>query len=740
MKRKLSLLMVLMMVLTLIPAMPSFAATESTVDTISTTEDAIVEDFSITIDTKATGITTPGVFELALSDNAEWLDDAPNGYAITSVEVTGSPASVTQADIYDSNKPLYVISDPAGKSIVQLRLKNIVPANKPGAIVIKGKVDLGGAEETEQKVTVRNVTTTGITQETKVYAVVEGSGDFLSRTLEGAKTRVRGTVTGAQFEVRESSNGVLGANKTATFKLPKDTKWDDAGTVVTFNDEPIAVTDTMLSDDGRLLTLNVSGTGDVDRITITPKVVLTKDAKLGEIKVTMGSTISDADALTIIKYVDYGVTAEVEEVKTIVAGNVEEDNDDQEVVITLDAASDSFNASRPIDFVVNGGSLKITKIDTSLNGIEAPGFISDENEDPNDDYMDEFSLTPLTASEDIEITAYLRADWDTVGDMTLSISGGVDKQDLVIAKVVAPVTVTTKAGNKAVADVVVGLQAQDAPEITLTETQAGSLQEGYYVLEAANNRYSAIEFVESKLDIDVDGDIEVDDIYVSEDDPSQLIVHIDGDSSEASTITVKGLQVTLDRSVPYGTVDYKLVAVIEDIDATNGNYGQIDPDMDPEDGIDNENKGTIVAKIPFLNVVTEVQTARQQKTVFTLDSATYTVGAETRTLDAAPYISNNRTMLPIGTVAQLAGATLNYSPSTRTAVFTKDNLVVSMNLDTNILLVNGSPVPMDAKPEIVNSRAFVPVVYVAQAFGIQNGIDIVYDAASRTVTLFPNAQ
>lgn len=516
------------MVLTLIPAMPSFAATESTVDTISTTEDAIVEDFSITIDTKATGITTPGVFELALSDNAEWLDDAPNRYAITSVQVTGSEASVTQDDIYDSSKPLYVISDPAGKSIVQLRLKNAVPANESGAIVIKGKVDLDGAEETEQKVTVRNVTTTGITQETKVYAVVSGSGDFLSRTLEGAKTRVRGTVTGAQFEVRESSNGVLGANKTATFKLPKDTEWT-TDTVVTFNDSPITVTSAMLSDDNRLLTLNVSGTGDVDRITITPKVVLTKDAKFGEIKVTMGSAISDADALTIIKYVDYGVTAEVEEVKTIVAGNVEEDNDDQEVVITLDAANASFNASRPIDFVVNGGSIKITEIDTSLRGIEAPEFISDENEDVNDDYMDEFSLTPKTASEDIEITGYLRADWDTVGDMTLSISGGVDKQEIVIAKVVAPVTVTTKAGNKDVADVVIGLQAQDAPEITLTETQAGSLQEGYYILEAANNRYSAIEFVESKLDIDVDGDIEVDDIYVSEDDPSQLIVHIDGD-------------------------------------------------------------------------------------------------------------------------------------------------------------------------------------------------------------------
>jgi len=97
-------------------------------------------------------------------------------------------------------------------------------------------------------------------------------------------------------------------------------------------------------------------------------------------------------------------------------------------------------------------------------------------------------------------------------------------------------------------------------------------------------------------------------------------------------------------------------------------------------------------------------------------------------------------MLPIGTIAQLVGATVNYDTTTRTAVFQNDKTTVSMNLDTNMLLVNGSSVPMDAKPEIQNSRAFVSLVYVAQAFGIQNGTDIVYDAAAKTVTLFPNAQ
>jgi len=318
---------------------------------------------------------------------------------------------------------------------------------------------------------------------------------------------------------------------------------------------------------------------------------------------------------------------------------------------------------------------------------------------------------------------------------------GVEEQTIKLADVLAPAKITTKVDDKkTVADVVVGLQNQATPEITITETESGSLQEGYYVFDLNQARYSGVEFIDSTVKFETTGDISVDDVYTIE-NGEKVVVYVDGESNkEASSIIIKGLAVTLDRAVPYGQLDLRFGAVVadgdqDDLNATDGEFG-----LDPEEKDFDYDVETIVEKVPFLNVVTEVQTARQQKTVFTIDSATYTVGSETKTLDAAPYISNNRTMLPIGTVAQLAGATLNYSPVTRTAVFTKDNLVVSMNLDTNILLVNGSPVPMDAKPEIVNGRAFVSVVYVAQAFGIQNGTDIVYDAASRTVTLFPNAQ
>lgn len=112
----------------------------------------------------------------------------------------------------------------------------------------------------------------------------------------------------------------------------------------------------------------------------------------------------------------------------------------------------------------------------------------------------------------------------------------------------------------------------------------------------------------------------------------KVVVYVDGESNkEASSIIIKGLTVTLDRAVPFGQLDLRFGAVVADGDQTNPKAA---------DGrVWSWPRGkrfwlwcrNYRWKVPFLNVVTEIQTARQQKTVFTLDSATYTVGSETKT-------------------------------------------------------------------------------------------------------------
>lgn len=705
------------MMLTLIPANMAFAASDATVNTEVASANGTVP-FEIEIEPKGTGFKDGGIFELMLGENAEW-----------------NKAFSTHEGVTPGNSADYVGEQRAEFTV------DLSELTTGGSIIIKGEVNLDGAETGDQKVVIENIDNSGVSRQVLTYAVVSGSGEVVSRRLGSVESLTRGTGTASKFEIREVNSSAMEESATGTFKLrlPKDVKWTSDTEIylngTTTNDQldiktsgfgtreiEVSFTATAMPDDAR-----------TDRIVVTPVIDLTKDAKFGDIEVEIIDVNSgvDADDVLIAKYNDYAIALKVDKTQSIVAGK---DSKSKEYVVevTLDAPGPSFITGRPIDFTVAGGDVRLKKV------VSAAGVATISNEiqglkDGNEKYDDEFDIQiDSSTADEFKFELYLKADWDASGELKLTgKGGGMEEQTIKLADILAPAKITTKAANdKTVSDVVVGLQNQAAPTIIIEETEAASLQEGFYVIDFADAKYAAVELLDKNVKFDVTGDISVDDVYTIE-KGDKLVIAIDGESNkEASKITITGLEVSLNRSVPYGQIDARFGAVVDE----DGNFN-----VDPEDE-NNYEVEDILAKLPLINVVTEVQTARQQKTVFTIDSATYVVGGETKTLDAAPYISNNRTMLPIGTVAQLAGATLNYSPATRTAVFTKDNLVVSMNLDTNILLVNGSPVPMDAKPEIVNGRAFVSVVYVAQAFGIQNGTDIVYDAASRTVTLFPNAQ
>ena len=134
--------------------------------------------------------------------------------------------------------------------------------------------------------------------------------------------------------------------------------------------------------------------------------------------------------------------------------------------------------------------------------------------------------------------------------------------------------------------------------------------------------------------------------------------------------------------------------------------------------------------------------------IFTIDSYKY---QEVRnkvstnyTMDVTPVIRNNRTMLPLRYVAEALGADVVWDKTTRTARFTKNGLTASIQIDGNeIVLSNGQTVKMDSKPLNINSRILVPVVNVANVFGLTNGNtldgidqDIEWDAQARTATIY----
>lgn len=136
-----------------------------------------------------------------------------------------------------------------------------------------------------------------------------------------------------------------------------------------------------------------------------------------------------------------------------------------------------------------------------------------------------------------------------------------------------------------------------------------------------------------------------------------------------------------------------------------------------------------------------------KKFVIDINSGTYTLIEDEKTLeksiDVKPIIENNRTMLPLRTLAEILGAKVIWNDATRTASFTRDGLTALIQIDGNkIVLSNGKTIDLEAKPLNVNGRIYLPLVYVGQVFGLTSGNadddkenDIEWKEESKTVTI-----
>ena len=120
--------------------------------------------------------------------------------------------------------------------------------------------------------------------------------------------------------------------------------------------------------------------------------------------------------------------------------------------------------------------------------------------------------------------------------------------------------------------------------------------------------------------------------------------------------------------------------------------------------------------------------------VFTIGSPTYLLNGSYQAMDAAPYIKNSRTYLPIRYVGYAMGLTdadIQWDEAAQMVTLTKGTTVVSLVIGNPVMFKNGTPVTMDVVPEITNDRTCLPIAWVAQAFGHT----AVWDPILQTVTI-----
>lgn len=121
-------------------------------------------------------------------------------------------------------------------------------------------------------------------------------------------------------------------------------------------------------------------------------------------------------------------------------------------------------------------------------------------------------------------------------------------------------------------------------------------------------------------------------------------------------------------------------------------------------------------------------------------------GREPRKMDVKPYLKNERTMLPLRYVGEALKADVKWDNKTRTAYFTRDGITARIQIDGNkIELSNGKVFTMDAKPNNINGRIFIPITNVSQVFTLTNGNttdgikqNIEWSQQDYTTTVYPN--
>lgn len=120
--------------------------------------------------------------------------------------------------------------------------------------------------------------------------------------------------------------------------------------------------------------------------------------------------------------------------------------------------------------------------------------------------------------------------------------------------------------------------------------------------------------------------------------------------------------------------------------------------------------------------------------VFTIGMNYYLLNGSYQVMDAAPYIKNSRTYLPIRYVGYAMGLTdaqIQWYEATRTVILTKGNTTVVLVIGSPTMFVNGQARMMDVAPEITNSRTCLPIAWVASAFGHT----AVWNGSTQQVTL-----
>jgi trimeric autotransporter adhesin len=537
-----------------------------------------------------------------------------------------------------------------------------------------------------------------------------------------------------KINIAESVAGAFTKDNQIKVKLPSGYKWDtaninkanavkDYGDATAANHLVFAYNDNNRELDITFDTTGAWTTASATKLEIPAPFVVDDESlvKAGDITATVsGKTNLNVSTLVVGTYGDYSTAVSAVDSKDVVSGKSEQQIGDLQI---KESVGNTLQNGRTVQLTLPQGA---TWNEASLNNFKTTegvhlnyvGLVG------SDDRTAKFTVANAAAGSDPATltleNAEVNLDAAFSGDLNVTVAGSASVTGSVkLASVKAPVALaaTTKPS------VGIGLSNQAVSDFTITENIAGA-----FTNETKNNVKNdqvvlnlpeGAKFVGTPKVAVTNGNLSITDVkvgsYNNESDRA-ITFTVNGESTTASTITVSGVQVQLDRTLPQGDLNVEVggSALVET--SAIANFADT------------------VGKVAVATVGTPAPSESTAKATFTIGQTAYTVNGVQKTLDVAPYTDGGRTYLPIRFVAEALGVSSDniiWNDATKTVTLINGNRIASFKVGQSSYTVNGAVVPMDAAAQFKQNRNMIPLRYAAQALGVA----ISWDDATQTVTV-----
>ena len=533
------------------------------------------------------------------------------------------------------------------------------------------------------------------------------------------------------------------------------------------------------SDEDEIV-IDVTGNMNTDVIKIQNLKVEATSAKAGATAtLKVYATGCDTVSVEVAKVVDYTVSMTVDEdedVPVIYSGvdvnntGITDDSDHDALEVTIkESFAGAWNNSKDFTLSLPEGVYVADEISTSTDGdfkLTTSGKTTEQWFQDAYDEGDYIDLTfkrrtweetnPNDTNKDdpaeISFTLKLVADPNFEGDVVLKLTGdAVEEQEVTIAKFVKPYVVEAQQN-----DMQIDYRNTEIPtSVVIKEAEAGLWDKNTEFRLALDK----IEFDdEGKIAVDDKSGLEIKDNEIKEKD-GVLYFTVDSRSDdEPAVVTLSGMQLYMDRSLPAGAYDldvYSPTMLADKFnndgdvadDATKGYLAQaiLKPASEKENEVIadiNDDFYSETAKAGFVNIVTA---GREDTDSFTTKVVVpvgekYVISGETKQEIPVPaYINaDGYTMLPLRAVSVALGINSNnvlWDQASRTATVMYGSKIISMTYGQKVVYVNAAPIPASTSVEIKENRMFLGLRDLGNALGVT---DITWDAATKTATLNGN--